>query len=63
MQRRVQITEEQYKELYSNKSKRNDYFVAIGCGNSILFFDTVKEARKFNNQMKKTFNTKLGIGR
>jgi hypothetical protein len=63
MERRIKITEKQWSELYNGKSKKNDYFVAIASGTDIILFDTVKEAREFNNQMKKTFNTKLGIGR
>ena len=61
MERRLSIYEGQHEQLYKNKRKENDYFIAICSNNQLILFDTLKEAEQFNENIKETFKTKLDL--
>ena len=67
---RITLTKEQYSQIW--KIKKNckykslrdnktlgDYFVAITAGETLVLFDTIKEARDFNDSVTEAFHTRF----
>ena len=69
-ERRIDITEKAYQTLYDKKRKDNDYFVCTvvssggkktGWSRQMVCFDTMAEAREFNNSVTKIFDVALNV--
>lgn len=69
MEKRIKITEKQYDYLYKRKPKNNEYFICVGHysgggkykKHQLVFFDSLKEAEKFNESIRPAFNIALNI--
>ena len=69
MEKRIDITQDQYNEIWDipkgkKRSKRKnkelgDYFIMTTCNNQMILFDTIKEAREFNNSIYSCFKTEF----